>query len=111
MIVGDLKRKVSRLSHKSAAKLKEKSKIENMDLTHNQAHQTGHSGNGLLYRYGSKSRRKVIWLLVAVILMPLECKADDKIVRVDPLGKNIFPTEFAENYGEKMQAACNECSS
>lgn len=100
MIVGDLKRKVSRLSHsverrKSATKLKEKSKIEKMDLTHTHAHQTGHSGNGLLYRYGSKSRRKVVWLLVAVILMPLECKADDKIVRVDPLG-NFFSQQNSQ---------------
>lgn len=101
MIVGDLRRKVTRLSHcakrrKSAAKLKEKSNIKNMDLTRIKACQTGHNGNGLLYRYGSKSRRKVISLLVAVILIPMTCNADDKIVRVDPLGKNIFPTEYSQ---------------
>lgn len=102
MIVGDLRRKVTRLSHsakrrKSATKLNERSKIENMDLTTRiKACQTGHSGNGLLYRYGNKSRRKVISLLLAVILIPLTCNADDKIVRVDPLGKNIFPTEYLQ---------------
>lgn len=100
MIVGDLRRKVTRLSQsvkrrKSATKLNEESNIENMDLTRITASQTSHSGNGLLYRYGSKSRRKVILLLLAVILIPLTCNADDKIVRVDPLGKHIFPIEYS----------------
>lgn len=102
MVVGDLRRKVTTLSHcakrrKSATKLNEKSNIKNMDLTRIKT-ATGHNGNGLLYRYGSKSRRKVISLLLAMILIPLTCDADDKIVRVDPLGKNIFSTEKLQKH-------------
>lgn len=58
-----------------------------MDLTRiKAAHEMTHNSNGLLYRYGSKSRRKVISILFALILLPITCKGEDRIVRTDPLG-------------------------
>lgn len=60
-----------------------------MDLTRTGAHYTIHNSNGLLYRYGNKSRRKVVHVLVllAILLMPLTCDGEEKIIRVDPLGR------------------------
>lgn len=60
-----------------------------MNQTRMKAHQMSHNTNGLLYRYGNKSRRKVshVFILLAVLAMPLMCDGEDKIVRVDPLGK------------------------
>lgn len=60
-----------------------------MNQTRMKAHQMSHNTNGLLYRYGNKSRRKVshVLILLAVLAMPLMCDGEDKIVRVDPLGK------------------------
>jgi hypothetical protein len=48
--------------------------------------------NGLLYRYGNKSRRKIasILILLAITSMPLMCDGEEKIVRVDPLGTLIY---------------------
>lgn len=63
-------------------------KINIMDSTRLKAQKMAHNSNGLLYRYGNKSRRKVpqILFLLAIFLMPLTCDGEDKIVRVDPLG-------------------------
>lgn len=62
--------------------------IENMDLARMKAHEMVHNSNGLLYRYGNKSRRKVeqALVLLAILLMPLTCDGEEKIIRVDPLG-------------------------
>lgn len=65
-----------------------------MDLTRMRAHEKAHNSNGLLYRYGNKSRRKVaqIFILLTMLLKPLTCDGEEKIIRVDPLG--IFKCEF-----------------
>lgn len=56
------------------------------------AHEMAHNSNGLLYRYGNKSRRKVaqILVLLTTLLMPLTCDGEEKIVRVDPLGRYMM---------------------
>lgn len=53
------------------------------------ANDKARNSNGLLYRYGNKSRRKVaqIFIALAILSMPLTCDGEDKIVRVDPLGR------------------------
>jgi hypothetical protein len=63
-----------------------------MELTRMKTHQMSRNTNGLLYRYGNKSRRKApkLFILLVVLLMPLPCKGDEKIVRVDPLGSYQF---------------------
>lgn len=65
--------------------------IENMDLSRMKAHEMEHKTNGKLYRYGNKSRRKVerALVLLAILLMPLTCDGEEKIIRVDPLGMNL----------------------
>lgn len=62
---------------------------EVMELTRIKAHQMSHSANGLLfYRYSNKSRRKspMLLMLTIILLMPLTCDGEEKIIRVDPLG-------------------------
>ena len=62
---------------------------EVIELTRIKAHQMSRSANGLLfYRYGNKSRRKspMLLMLTIILLMPLTCDGEEKIIRVDPLG-------------------------
>lgn len=64
-----------------------------MELTRTNAHQMSRNTNGLLlYRDGNKGRRKAMPLVVllVVLLMPLTCDGEQKIVRVDPLGSVFY---------------------
>jgi hypothetical protein len=66
-----------------------KSEHKIMELTRIKNHQMFRNTQGLLlYRYGNKSRRKMtqLFILLVVLLMPLTCDGEEKIVRVDPLG-------------------------
>jgi hypothetical protein len=71
-----------------------------------------HNGsNGLLYRYGNKSRRKIesILILLAITSMPLTCDGEEKIIRVDPLGTLIYLISHHRQWpGEFITARVDE---